>query len=117
MVGEGSYTAQIQGTKSTGGFCMSHRLAFTGPGELCKGLVWCSRGDGPPAVGFNASGPVFKAGFRSHLSGRADTRIRGLSCSVVFHFAHCISVLNSHILLLSPAFALADCETTQMMRA
>lgn len=63
VVGEGSYTAQIQGTKSTGGFCASHRLAFTGPGELCKGLVWCSRGDGPPATGFNASGPVFKAGF------------------------------------------------------
>lgn len=22
---------------------MSHRLAFTGPGELCKGLIWCLR--------------------------------------------------------------------------
>lgn len=38
--GKGCCAARIQGTKSTEGFCLSHLLAFTGPGELCKGLRW-----------------------------------------------------------------------------
>lgn len=59
--GEGSCTPWIQSTKSMGGFYVSHRMAFTSPGELCKGLIRCSHGDGPPVMGFNASGPLFKA--------------------------------------------------------
>lgn len=109
-VGEGRCTAWIQGSKSTGGFCASRCLAFTGPRELCKRLIWGLHGGIPPI-------PRWVLAHLDQCSRQGFEVTCPAELPLVFgvypeqQISFCS--LNLCIEFSRPlAFALADCETT-----